>query len=160
VSKIAQEAAARFAAEAFGLPTTIAPMTVAYGDNGGLPAHLVPAILADQPVSVLPGHTVCSPIHEDDIFAHAPGLLAAAAVPATVTNWGGDEPVDLRDMVATLGEWIGRPARCVESPDGIHQYRLDASRRRELAGPCHVRWREGFRRMLEARHPELALGDV
>ena len=43
----------------------------------------------------------------------------------------------------------------VESPDGIHQYRLDAARRTELAGPCRVPWREGVDRMVAARHPEL-----
>jgi len=45
--------------------------------------------------------------------------------------------------------------RFVESPDGMTQFRLDAARRRELAGPCRVGWREGMRRMVAARHPEL-----
>ena len=100
VSKIAQEAVARFSAEAYGLPTTIARMNVAYGDNGGLPAMMAAAILAGHPMPTLPGHSVCSPIHEDDIFDHTPGLIAAASVPATITNWGGDEAVDLREMNA------------------------------------------------------------
>lgn len=155
ISKIAQEAVARFAAVEFGLPTTIARMNVAYGDNGGLPAMLVHPILADQPIPLLSGRaSVCSPIHEDDIFAHTPGLLGAASVPATITNWGGDEPVEIPELCRAIAEDLGREVRFVESADGIHQYRLDPSRRRALAGPCSVPWREGVRRMLEARHPE------
>jgi nucleoside-diphosphate-sugar epimerase len=156
ISKIAQEAVARFAAVEYGLPTTIARMNVAYGDNGGLPALLLPAIAAGRPVPALAGRaSICSPIHEDDIFAHTPGLLAAASVPATITNWGGDEPADLRELCRHMARLIGREARFVESPDGIHQYRLDPTRRSQLAGPCRVKWREGVRRMVAARHPEL-----
>jgi uncharacterized protein YbjT (DUF2867 family) len=98
---------------------------------------------------------IASPIHEDDIFAHTPGLLAAAAVPATITNWGGDEAVDVRDMATHLAALAGREVRFLESPDGMTQFRLDATRRSELAGPCRVDWREGMRRMVAARHPEL-----
>ena len=156
VSKIAQEAVARFAAEAYGLPTTIARMNAAYGDNGGLPAILLGMILAGQPIPVPIGRApIASPIHDDDIFAHTPGLLAAAAVPATISNWGGDEAVDVREMARYLGELVGREARIVESPDGMTQFCLDATRRRELAGPCRVGWREGMRRMVAARQPQL-----
>lgn len=159
VSKIAQEAVARFAAEAFGLPTTIARMNAAYGDNGGLLAMLVQPILAGQPIPILEGHSVCSPIHEDDIFDHTPALLAAAGVPATITNWGGDEPVDLREICRYIGELVGKPARLTDSPEGIHQYRLDTARRVEIAGLCKVDWKSGVRRMLAARHPEIVLRD-
>jgi nucleoside-diphosphate-sugar epimerase len=154
ISKIGQEAVARFAATEFGLPTTIARMNAAYGDNGGLPAMLVPAILGGHPVPILPGHSICNPIHEDDIFAHTPGLLAAASIPATITNWGGDEPVDLAELCRYIGELTGKEANCQESGEGIHQYRLDPTRRTQLAGPCSVPWREGVKRMLQARHPD------
>jgi nucleoside-diphosphate-sugar epimerase len=156
ISKIAQEAVARFAAAEYGLPTTIARMNVAYGGNGGLPAILLLAIVAGQPVPVLAGRaSVCSPIHEDDIFAHTAGLLAGAKVPATITNWGGDESVEIRELCQHMATLIGREVGFVESPDGIHQYRLDATRRIELAGSCQVKWRDGVRRMVAARHPEL-----
>ena len=157
ISKIGQEAVARFAATEFGLPTTIARMNAAYGDNGGLPAMLVAPILAGHPVPLLAGHSVCSPIHEDDIYTQTPGLLAAASVPATITNWGGDEPVDLAELCTYIGELVGKEVTFLESEDGIHQYRLDATRRTELAGPCQVPWRDGVRRMLTARHPDALL---
>jgi nucleoside-diphosphate-sugar epimerase len=155
VSKIGEEAVARFACSAYELPTTIARMNAAYGDNGGLPAMLLSMILAGQPVPVFAGRPpLLSPIHEDDILAQLPGLLAAASVPATISNWGGDETVDLREMVQYLGELLGREARVIESVDGIQQVLLDPTRRRALAGPCRVGWREGVERMVQARCPE------
>jgi nucleoside-diphosphate-sugar epimerase len=157
VSKIAEEAVARFAANAYGVPTMIARMNAAYGDHGGLPAILLEMILAGRTIPLYPDRApICSPIHDDDIFAQTPGLLAAAAVPAAIANWGGDEAVDLRDLARFLGRLVGREVRFAESTDGIHQYRLDAARRRELAGPCRVAWRDGIRRMVAARHPEIS----
>ena len=159
VSKIAQEAVAKFAAEEFSLPTTIARMNAAYGDNGGFPAMVVDMILAGVPISVMPvgQGQVATPIHEDDIFDQTPGLLAAASIPATIVNWGGDEGVAIPELAAYVAERIGRDVKIVESlDDGIHQYWLDPTRRIELAGRCRVQWREGVDRMIAARHPELA----
>ncbi len=154
ISKIGQEAVARFAATEFGLPTTIARMNAAYGDNGGLPAMLVDPILAGHPIPLLPGHSICCPIHEDDIYNQTSGLLAAASIPASISNWGGDEPVDIAELCRFIAEQLGKGVSFVESDDGIHHYRLDPARRTELAGASKVPWRDGVRRMLEARHPE------
>lgn len=159
VSKIAQEAVARYAAAEFALPTTIARMNAAYGDNGGLPAILLNMILRRVPIPLLPGGggQVATPIHEDDIYAQTPGLLEAAAVPATIVNWGGDEAVPVPELAAYIATRIGREAQVVESEDGIHHYWLDATRRTALAGRCQVSWQAGIDRMIAARHPELEL---
>jgi len=158
VSKLGEESVARFAAEEFELPTTIARMNVAYGDNGGLPAMLFEMLLADQPIPLFPNRAnVCSPIHEDDIFDHTPGLLAAASLPATLVNWGGDEAVEIPELCRYMAELVGKKATFVETPQGIHHYRVDAACRTKLAGPCHVSWRDGIRRMVAVRHPELKL---
>ncbi|NQZ97504.1 MAG: NAD(P)-dependent oxidoreductase [Myxococcales bacterium] len=158
VSKIAQEAVARFAAEDLEMPTTIARMNAAYGDNGGFPAMLLEMVLSGTTIPVLPDRDpICCPIHEDDIYAQTAGLIEAAGVPATITNWGGDEPLDVREIATTIGELIGREAEFVTSDDGIHQYALDSTRRTQLAGPCSVPWRDGIRRMIASRHPEIRL---
>lgn len=156
VSKISQEAVASSCAEEFDLPTTLARMNAAYGDNGGFPAMVADMILNDVPIHVLPKGQgqIASPIHEDDIFDQTPGLLAAAAVPATIVNWGGDEPVPVPEMARYIAARLGREARVVEGPDGIHQYWLDATLRTKLAGPCKVDWKTGVDRMLAARHPQ------
>jgi nucleoside-diphosphate-sugar epimerase len=161
VSKISQEAVAKFCATSFALPTVVARMNAAYGDNGGLAAMLLDAMLAGQPIPLLRGRDpIASPIHEDDIFDQTWGLLAAASVPATITNWGGDEPVDIRDLCRFMAESVGCDVQFTESDDGIHQYWIDPNRRIELAGPCRVSWREGVARMIAARHPDRSVGDA
>lgn len=159
ISKISQEAVAKFAAQEFGLPTTIARMNAAYGDNGGFPAMLVDMILGDVTVPVMPRGQgdVCSPIHENDIYAQTAGMLEAASTPATIVNWGGDEGVPVPDLVAYVAKRIGRKGKVQAGPDGIHQYWLDAAKRTELAGACKVRWQDGVDRLLAARHPEFVL---
>ena len=157
VSKISQEAVGKFAAQEFGLPTTIARMNAAYGDNGGFPAMVVDMILGGVTIPVMPSGAgdVCSPIHEDDIYDQTAGLLDAAAVPATIVNWGGDEGVPVPDLVSYVAEKIGREGKVAAGPDGIHQYWLDPDKRIKLAGACKVSWQEGVDRMIAARHPEL-----
>lgn len=158
VSKVSQEAVARYCARAYGLPTLIARMNAAYGDNGGLPAIFLDMILAGQEIPRPTNGADCaSPIHEEDILAHIPGLLAAASVPACITNWGGDDPVDLTEMCRYMGALVGKEPVFVKDPSAIPHQSLDSSRRISLAGPCKVDWRDGVRRMVAARHPEIDL---
>jgi nucleoside-diphosphate-sugar epimerase len=157
-SKTAQEAVARLCARLFDLPTTIARMNVSYGPNGGLPAYQFDAMVSGQPVQVLADRpSVCSPIYQDDIIAQVGGLLAAAAVPATIVNWGGDDPVDVETYCAYMAEIAGLKAAFERSRDGIRHTVTDNTRRRELVGDCRVKWQDGMRRMVEVRHPELKL---
>jgi nucleoside-diphosphate-sugar epimerase len=161
VSKVSQEAVARYAAREHQLPTVIARMNAAYGDNGGLPAMLLEQVLAGQTIACPPnGADFFSPIHEEDILAHVPGLLAAASVPATITNWAGDDPVDIRNVCRYMGELVGKEACFALDPAAFPHTALDATRRRGLAGPCGVDWRDGIKRMVAARHPEIDLRGV
>lgn len=161
VSKISQEAVAKFAAQEFGLPTTIARMNAAYGDNGGFPSMVADMVLGGVTIQATPKGQgeVASPIHEDDIYAQTAGLLEAASVPATIVNWGGDEGVGVGEMAEYIAARLGREAKVEYGADGIHQYWLDPTKRIELAGACQVPWREGVDRMLRARHPEIDLRD-
>lgn len=157
ISKIAAETVARTAARTFGIPTTIARLNVPYGDGGGWPAIHLAQILADQPIAVTAdGPHVYNPIHDDDIAAMLPKLVAAASVPATTVNWGGSEAVSLEEWCAFLGEQVGRTARFAALPFAIPGACIDPARMHELAGRTTVGWRDGFRRMVEARRPEIA----
>jgi UDP-glucuronate 4-epimerase len=158
LTKIAGEAMARFVARARGVPTTIARLNVPYGDGGGWPALHLEQILAGQPITVHPDRpALYNPIHEDDFVAMVPRLLDAAAVPATVVNWGGSEAVALEDWCSFLGELVGRAPRFAESERAIPSAAIDPTRMHELVGPTRVPWRDGMRRMVVARHPEIAL---
>ena len=154
--KIAGEAVVRTAARQLGLPTTIARLNVPYGDNGGWPAFHLEMLLANQPVPV---HTdapsLYNPIHDDDIAAMLPALLDAAGVPATIVNWGGNDPVSIEEWCAYLGELTGLDGATVETDQTLESVTIDTTRMQELVGTTTVDWRDGFRRMVEARHPEL-----
>ena len=157
-SKTAQEAVGRLCARLFNLPTTIARMNVSYGPNGGLPAYQFDAMLASQPVPVLADRpSICSPIYQDDIVAQVGGLLAAASVPATIVNWGGDDGVDVEAYCGYMAELAGLKPKFEPSRDAVRHTVTDNTRRKELVGDCRVKWQEGMRRMIEARHPELKL---
>jgi UDP-glucuronate 4-epimerase len=155
IGKIAAEATARWGARRFGLPTTIARLSVPYGDNGGWPAIHLEMMLNDHPIPV---HTdapsVYHPLHEDDVLATVPGLLAAASVPATVVNWGG-ERASIEEWCTYLAELCGLQATFQPTDQTIDSVELDLTRLHELVGPTRVGWRDGMRRMVEARHPEL-----
>jgi UDP-glucuronate 4-epimerase len=152
IAKIAAEAVARLVARTYRIPTTIARLNVPYGDGGGWPAIHLAQIRADQPIAVTArGPHVYNPIHDDDIAAMLPKLVAAASVPATTVNWGGSEAVSLEEWCAFLGEQVGRAPKFAVMSFVIPSACIDPTRMHEIAGPTKVGWRDGFRRMAAAR---------
>jgi nucleoside-diphosphate-sugar epimerase len=163
ISKIAEEAVARTMARAVGLPVTIARINAAYGPNGGLPAYQLDWILAGKDVPLrAPGPTPYSPIFQNDLEAHVEGLLAAASVPATVVNWGGDEVVSTEDWCTFLSGLVGAEPKIVYQtyPNSIKGSIMDNAKRLTLTGPCRVSWRDGMRQMVQGRYPGLLEGTV
>jgi len=155
ICKIAAEGTARWGAQRFGLPTTIARLSVPYGDGGGWPAIHLHMMLAGQAVPVhLDAPSVYHPLHADDIAAMVPGLLAAATVPATTVNWGGSEAVSIEEWCSYLAELTGIEARFEPTAFTIDSVQIDTTRMHELAGPTTVPWRDGMKRMAQALHPD------
>jgi UDP-glucuronate 4-epimerase len=156
ISKVAAEGAVRWGAKRFQLPTTIARLNVPYGDNGGWPAIHLDMMLGGMAVPV---HTDApseyNPIHEDDIIASVPKLLDAAGVPPTVVNWGGDDVVSIEEWCTYLAELAGIEPKFDVTDQTLESVRVDLARKHELVGPSTVAWRDGMRRMVAARHPEL-----
>jgi nucleoside-diphosphate-sugar epimerase len=156
ICKIAAEATARWAADRFSLPTTVARLSVPYGDRGGWPAiHLEMMINGNE----IPVHrdapSVYHPLHEDDILAMIPGLIGAASTPATTVNWGGDQAVSIEEWCGYLSELTGVPVRFAPTRDTIDSVQIDLTRMHQLVGTTTVAWQDGMRRMVAARHPEL-----
>jgi nucleoside-diphosphate-sugar epimerase len=156
ICKIAAEATARWAADRFSLPTTVARLSVPYGDRGGWPAiHLEMMINgSDIPVH-LDAPSVYHPLHEDDILAMIPGLIGAAGTPAVTVNWGGDQAVSIEEWCGFLSELTGVAARFAPTRGTIDSVQIDLDRMHKLVGTTSVDWRDGMRRMVAARHPEL-----
>jgi UDP-glucuronate 4-epimerase len=156
IGKIAAEATARWAAVRFGLPTTVARLSVPYGDRGGWPAIHLEMMLNGNEIPVhLDAPSVYHPIHEDDIAGMVPSLLGAASTPATTVNWGGDQAASIEEWCGYLSELTGVPARFSPTRDTIDSVQIDLTRMHRLVGTTTVGWREGMRRMVAARHPEL-----
>jgi len=157
MSKLATEAVVRFQARALNLPTIIARLDVAYGTrgHGGVPMFLYEMMKHGASYTrAAGGDSYCSPIHEEDIAAQAEGLIAKAAVPAPIVNLGGDEPVAVEEMIRYIEKLTGLTLKVEVGEEASWGMKvLDATLRKQLAGPCKVRWQDGVRRTLEVRYP-------
>ena len=155
MSKISQEATARFAARAFGIPVTIARMNASYGPNGGLPAMHIDALVEGRSITTRWDPCMYSPIYEDDINMQVGALLEAASTPALIVNWGGDHPVSVQEWAAYAGELMGldQTVDVVPIEGTLRGSIADTTRRASITGPCTVDWREGIRRTIATRHP-------
>jgi nucleoside-diphosphate-sugar epimerase len=156
ITKIAVEAVVRFAARAFNLPTVIPRLCVPYGDNGGWPYYHLLAMKHGAAIALHPDKpSVYSLIHEDDIVASIPALLASASVPANIVNWGGNEVVAIEDWTAYLGELTGLTPTLEYTAQGtLESVAVDDTKLRAIAGPLKMHWKDGMRRMVAAKHPE------
>jgi nucleoside-diphosphate-sugar epimerase len=156
ISKIAQEAVARYCARSMDLPITIARMCAAYGERGGMPVWHMHAIAAGEPVRTRWDPMPYSPIHDDDISAQLEALLDVASVPATIVNWGGDEPVSVQQWSAYLADLLGTNAQVVVEPvPGASVGSVgDQTKRAGITGPCRVHWKDGLRRLAEQFYPD------
>jgi nucleoside-diphosphate-sugar epimerase len=153
ITKVAQEAVARFCAREFDLRIVIGRMNVAYGAGAGLPARHLDKILAGEPIVLRTEEVPYSPVHTDDITDHLGPLLAAATSPALVVNFGGDTVVSSREWCTYLGELVGREPRFEIAPLPGSQVGIvaDNTRRLALTGPDAVDWRTGMRELVETR---------
>jgi UDP-glucuronate 4-epimerase len=159
ISKIAGEVVVRTMARALDVPAIIARLNVPYGDNGGWPFYHMEMTLGGIPIPVPPGDPArYNPIHEDDIIATLPKLLAAASVPATTVNWCGDQTVSLQEWCTYVGSLVGREPVFQESAQALRGNPTDVTRMHELVGGTTVDWQDGLRRMAAKFHPEL-VGD-
>jgi nucleoside-diphosphate-sugar epimerase len=153
VSKVSQEAVARFCARQFDIPVVIGRMNASYGPGGGLPAKHIDRLIAGETIVVRSDPAPYSPIYEDDIADHSLALLDAAAVPATIVNFGGDEVVTAQQWIAYAAELLGVEPKIdiVPIPGSQPGIALDVTKRISLTGPDKVHWKEGIRRTVEAR---------
>ena len=155
ICKIAAESVVRFAAREWQIPTVIARFSVPYGDNGGWPWFHLMMMNAGTQIPVHPDKpNLFNPIHEDDYIAQIPHVLGLASVPASVVNWGGRQS-SIEEWCAILGELTGLEPRFGYTDQTIGSVTLDLAHMHETLGEAKVSIRDGLRRMVEARNPEL-----
>jgi nucleoside-diphosphate-sugar epimerase len=151
ISKIAAESMARFGARAFGLPTTIARLSVPYGDSFGWPLFQLAMMRAGHPVPVhVDGPSEYNPIHIDDIVGQIPALLDAASVPATIVNWAGDDVVSIEAWCSRIATRLNLAVEFAPTTATIASVACDVSKRQSITGPCTVFWEDGIDRLADA----------
>ena len=160
-SKVAGEAVCTWVAREFGIPLTIIRICSTYGPEGGTPADRFERMLAGKPIRLHPdAPNNFNPIYEDDYVALGVRALEVAGVPPVVVNWAGSETVSAEQYCAYMGELVGVEPQIVYDPAAHTALWPDVTHMHEVLGRTKVHWRDGFRRMIEARHPELSLRDL
>lgn len=154
VTKVAEEAVARFAARAFDLPVTIARLNTVYGSAANLPSMHIRQMLAGETVMLPSDPNNHSPIYVDDMCAQVEALLGAASVPATIVNWAGDEVVSAQRWCEDAGRLLDiQPKIEVRGGPNVPPSNIaDVTRRRSITGPCRVSFGEGLERLVRAHH--------
>ena len=150
ISKIAAESLVQHTATRLNMPTVIARLSVPYGDTFGWQTFQVMMVEHDIPIGVHPdAPSLYAPLHLVDIVGSLPYLLAAASVPATIVNWGGDENVAVEDWCALIGDLVGKDPVMQVDANAIPSLPLDVTRLNDLGFHSTVSWQDGIRRMVE-----------
>jgi UDP-glucuronate 4-epimerase len=158
LSKIAGEAVVQFAARQWDVPTTIIRIFSTYGPLGGAPADRLDRLVAGREIRLHPDRpNRFNPLYEDDSVVLGIRALLAARVPTLVVNWAGSETVSAEEYCEYLGSLVGVAPRVVYTDAAYTPLWADVTTMHEVLGRTQVPWRDGMRRMVEARHPELTL---
>lgn len=158
ISKIAAETVCRFTARQFGIPTTIARLSVPYGDNGGWPFYHLMMMKAGVPIEIHPQRpNQYNLLHVEDYIEKIPRLLAAATSDVTTVNFGGSETTSIEQWCAYLQELTGLEPLYKENPKAFGSLCIDTTRMHELIGETRMDWKTGVRRLVENTAPELLI---
>jgi nucleoside-diphosphate-sugar epimerase len=154
VTKVAEEAVARFCCRSFELPVTIVRLNTVYGSAANLPSIHIRQMLAGETVSVPSDPNNHSPIHVDDMCAQIQPLLAAASVPATIVNWAGDEIVSAQRWCTEAAGLLGvQPRLAVQAGPNVPCSNIaDVTKRQAITGSCRVKFADGLTRLVAEHH--------
>lgn len=156
IAKIAAETVCRFVAHQHGIPTTIARLSVPYGDNGGWPFFHLLMMKEGMPIDVHPEQpNTYNLLHANDYIEKIPYLLAAASPEVTTTNFGGSQAVSIEQWCAYLSELSGFEPVFNPNPKAFGALEIDTTRMHELIGETQTDWRAGIRSMVEHLAPDL-----
>jgi len=156
ISKIAAETVCRFVAHQYGIPTTIARLSVPYGDNGGWMYYHLLMMQQGIPIDLHPDQpNYYNPLHADDYIEKIPYLLGAATPEVTTTNFGGSQRVSIEEWCAYIGELTGLEPIFQDNPKAFGSLCIDLERMHALVGETAVDWRDGIRRQIQSLAPDL-----
>lgn len=157
-AKVAAEAMCTWIATQHRIPLTIIRICSTYGPEGGAPADRLESILAGKPIRLHPDRpNNFNPIYEDDYVELGIRAMEVADTPPVVVNWAGSETVSAEEYCTYMGRLVGVDPIFTYTADAHTPLWPDVTRMHEVLGRTKVPWRDGFRRMIEARHPEIPL---
>jgi UDP-glucuronate 4-epimerase len=160
-SKVAAESVCSWISERFAIPLTIIRICSTYGPQGGAPADRFEMMLAGKRIRLHPdAPNNYNPIYEDDYVELGIRAMEVAASPPIVVNWAGSETVSVEDYCTYMGQLVGIEPSFDYTPEAHNPLWPDVTYMHQLLGRTKVSWRDGFRRMIRARHPELELATV
>ena len=155
-SKIAAEAVCSWEAEQSKIPLTIIRICSTYGPQGGTPADRLELMLQGKPIRLYPDKpNNYNPIYEDDYVELGIRALQVASMPPLTVNWAGSETVSVEDYCAYMGELVGIKPIFEYTREAHTPLWPDVTLMHQVLGRTRVAWRDGFRRMIDARHPHL-----
>jgi nucleoside-diphosphate-sugar epimerase len=153
-SKVAGEALCTWISEQFRVPLTILRICSTYGPLGGAPCDRLELMMRGAPITLYPDKpNNYHPIYEDDYVVFGIRAMEVAQVPPLVVNWAGSETVSVEEYCTYMGELVGVEPRFEYSPTAHTPLWPDVTLMHEVFGRTRVPWRDGFRRMIEARYP-------
>lgn len=156
ISKIAAETVCRFVARQYDLPTTIARLSVPYGDNGGWMYYHLLMMQQGIAIDLHPDKpNFYNPIHVDDYIEKIPCLLGAASTDATTVNFGGSQKVSIEQWCAYLEELTGLQPLFQDNPRAFGSLCIDTEKMHSLIGETRVDWREGILSQVQHLAPQL-----
>ncbi|RLQ22834.1 NAD-dependent epimerase/dehydratase family protein [Seongchinamella sediminis] len=156
IAKIAAETVCRFVAHSCNIPTTIARLSVPYGDNGGWMYYHLLMMQQGIPIELHPEQpNYYNPLHVDDYIDKIPYLLAAASSDVTTVNFGGSQQVSIEQWCEYLSELTGLEPVFADNVRAFGSLAIDTEKMHRLIGPTRVDWRDGIRSQVEHLAPEL-----
>lgn len=156
ISKIAGEVLVADAAERSGTPTVIARLSVPYGDRYGWMTFHVMMMEHGMKVPVhVDAPSSFAPIHDVDIQASIPYLLAQATPDAPAFNWGGDEVVSIEEWCGMIADMTGLTAAFEPTTATVPAIVPDVSKLLATGFRPSVGIAEGLRRQLQTMRPDL-----
>jgi nucleoside-diphosphate-sugar epimerase len=159
-SKVAGEAVCTWVARQFGIPLTIIRICSTYGPLGGAPADRLDMILQGTRIRLHPDKpNNYNPVYEDDYVELGIRAIEVARTPPVVVNWAGSETVSIEDYCTYMGELVGVDPVFEYTPEAHTPLWPDVTSMHEVLGHTTIHWRDGMRRMIKQRHPELTLTD-
>jgi hypothetical protein len=115
-------------------------------------------MLKDEPIRLYPDPpNNFNPMYEDDYVDFGIRAMEVAGNPPVVVNWAGSETVSIEDYCTYMGELVGREPTFEYDASAHTPLWPDVTLMHQVLGKTKVHWRDGFRRMIAARHPELRL---